>query len=221
VRTVDVAALEDLQRSEQLASRPVLSAAVEAQCRQRVDGQDVTKVAAVVALDAPDGDQDVRRSAVARGRGVDFGANLRQVLLAQRDALGRHRAVEVVPRRARELGLRTVAFNDAREVLDVVERDAQRLLGNACRACADAEVGDPALEIPLQRGFIGSSFARFGFGRRNAGDRSGRRLGCRRRHGSASRQGRHRQRHASQPGATGCHWSRFVHRCHSHLLGDH
>jgi len=87
VRAVDVAVLQDLQRSEQLVTRPGLAPALEAERGQRVDGRDVAEVAAVVAFHAPDGDHDGGRHAVAGGRGVGFGADLLQLVLAQRDAL--------------------------------------------------------------------------------------------------------------------------------------
>jgi hypothetical protein len=45
-----------------------------------------------------------------------------------------HGAVEVVPDRADELALCTIQFDDARQVMDIVERDAQRCIVNACRA---------------------------------------------------------------------------------------
>jgi len=162
VRAVDVAVLEDSQRGEQLAARPLLAPAFEAQCRQRIDGGDVAVVAAVVALDAPDCDHDAGRHAVARRRSVGFAAKLQQLALALRDALGRHRAVEIVPDRAGELGLGTIQFDDSRQVVDVVERGAQRWLVNACGAGSGAKAHDPARKTLLGRNFISPGVCRLG-----------------------------------------------------------
>jgi hypothetical protein len=67
VGAVDVAALQDLQRREQLAACPGRAPAVEAERGQRVDGRRVAVVAAIVALDAPDGHHHGGRHAMTRG----------------------------------------------------------------------------------------------------------------------------------------------------------
>ena len=93
-------------------------------------------------------------------------------------------SVEVVPDRARELGLRTIQFDDARQVLDVVERAAQRGLADACRARGGAEVRDPACEPLRKLRFCGRRGARAA-----GGD------GAVRRRGGAASQQREREGH--------------------------
>ena len=46
--------------------------------------------------------------------------------------------------------------------MDIVERDLQRCIVNACCARGGAEARDPAGETLLDSGFIGRSFRRLG-----------------------------------------------------------
>ena len=133
------------------------------------------------------------RHAVARGGGVGFGAVLRQLVLAARDALRRHGDVEVVPDRARELGLRTVGIDHAWEELDAVEGQAKRLIADAGGARAGSEGRDPFGEGLLLRDEVERGLRRR---RGHGGWGLGRRL-C----SGAAGQGRDRQRRAGQPSA--------------------
>ena len=74
------------------------------------------------------------RHAVARRRGSGFDVDLQQLVAAHVHASGDTTAVEVVPHGARELGLRAIQLDDARQVVRVVERDVQRRVVDACRA---------------------------------------------------------------------------------------
>lgn len=106
-------ALQNFQESQQLASCPHLASPLETQRRQCINGGDVAKVAAVIALHAPDRDNEFSRYSIARSNCIGFGAQLMQLVLATGDALRRQRGVEVVLYRVVELGLRPIQFNDA------------------------------------------------------------------------------------------------------------
>jgi hypothetical protein len=115
--------LKNSQRGEQLAASPILTPTVEAERSQRIDGRDASYVAAVVALHAPDGNQDLRRHTVAHCRSIDVGTKLQPLVLTQRNTLRRHGAVEVDPDRTSGLGLRSVQFNNTWQVADIGECD--------------------------------------------------------------------------------------------------
>lgn len=102
-----------------------------------------------------DRQQDGRWHAVARCRGVRLAADLLQPFLAKRDALRRHDAVDIVPDGARELRLRAIEFDDPRQVPDIIERVAQRGIGNARRASSITQRGDPLGESLPQLVFVG------------------------------------------------------------------
>ena len=65
LRQVDVAAIEDLERVEQLAAEERRAARIPRERRERRDGRAHAAEAAEVRLHAPDGDDDPRRHAVA------------------------------------------------------------------------------------------------------------------------------------------------------------
>lgn len=84
----DVALVNDAQRCQQLGLRPGAAAAFIRQGGQCIHRAEGAKVAAVVALHAPDGGDDVGRHAIAGGCRLQGGAVRRQLRLALGDALG-------------------------------------------------------------------------------------------------------------------------------------
>ena len=79
MREIDVAAVEDLQRIEELAPEERGAPRIPGERRQRGDGRTNAGEPAVVRFDAPDGGDDPRRHAVG-------GANL-----VEQIAITRHR----------------------------------------------------------------------------------------------------------------------------------
>ena len=148
---------EDLQRRPQLGARPVPAPALEAQRGQRVDGRHVAGVAAVFAFHARDRHDGGLRHAVARGARRRARACVSASLRWPRcDAIGRHDHLDVVPRRARELGLRAVGRRRR------AARSARRRTRCAAwrrrrrRPRADStNARDPAREALLQRQLVG------------------------------------------------------------------
>ena len=123
----DVALVHDAQRGQQLGLRPGAAAPVVSQRGKRVHRAVGTKVAAVVALHAPDGRDHCGGYPVASGGSVQCGVVLRPHGLALCNALRRHGAVQVGPGRAGEFGLGTVQLHHARLPLRAAQHFAHGL----------------------------------------------------------------------------------------------
>ena len=127
----DVALVDDAQRCQQLGLRPGAAAPFVRQGGQCVHRAEGAKVAAVVALHAPDGGDDAGRHAVAGGCGLQCCAVRRQLGLTLGNALGRDGAVQVRPRGAGELGLGAVQLDHAGQPLCLAEHVAHSGGANA------------------------------------------------------------------------------------------
>jgi len=106
--------LEDLQRRDQLALGKGGAAPFVGEGGQRADHRLVAHDLAETALKAPDGDQGFAIDAVACLDAVQGCGVLVQQALSAADPLGRNRAFQILPDRARELRLAAIGFDHRR-----------------------------------------------------------------------------------------------------------
>ena len=141
---VDVAAVHNLQRVEQLASEESGAPRVPGERRERGERRTYPAEAAVVRLDSPDGDDDSRRDAVALGDLIEQ----RQIggvgVAAASDELWRQPPGDVFLQREDDFRLRAIALDDDRLRLDDVgERGVDDVLTDASRQRLGAHACQP------------------------------------------------------------------------------
>lgn len=102
---INVAVVDDAQRSHQLFFCPLRTPSIKGEGGQGIDSREAAEVAAVIALHAPDGCDDLGRNAVAPAGSLQGRFIFPHFELAGLDTLGRDRRVQVLPGRASELRL--------------------------------------------------------------------------------------------------------------------
>ena len=143
--SIDIAVVDDAQCGNQLFFRPFGAAAFVGQGRQRINGGEIAKVAAVIAFHAPDGCDHRGGHAVALGRRLQGGRCLLHLGLAVFDAQRRYRTIQILPGRACEFGLGPVGVHSAGTQACVADI-AQGGWADACCAGLDHESLFPALK---------------------------------------------------------------------------
>ncbi len=111
-REVDVAAIEDFQRVEQLPAEERGPARVPRQRRERRHGRAHAVEAAEVRFETPDRDDERRRDVVRRRDLVEQIAVLGQHLAPRGDGFCGDSLIEILLERLDDLGLRPVALDD-------------------------------------------------------------------------------------------------------------
>ena len=109
----DIAALQDLQRRQELLAEIVAAAADAGERRRRAEHGALAAHGAVVQFDAPDRRDDVAVDAIGALGGGEYRRVLRQELAAAGDALVADQRVEIVPGRFVEFRLRIEQVHDA------------------------------------------------------------------------------------------------------------
>ena len=109
-----IAVLQDLQGGQQLSTPEALAATVIGQGGEGADYAVATDIVTEVALQAPDGHQDLRFDAILLLDTLQHGVVLGQQYSAAADAAGGDGTVEIFPHRASELGLTAVCLEHRR-----------------------------------------------------------------------------------------------------------
>ena len=147
----DVAAVEDLQRGDELAAEIVVAATrLAGERRQRLHDAALAEILAEIRFDAPHRDHCRRIDAIAllgRLQRAGVAAHQRAALL---DALLVDEAGEIIPDRRLELGL---LVHEARGVigLEPARRAGDRARGDARRRRGMAQAGEAGGEIGSRR----------------------------------------------------------------------
>ena len=122
---------QDLQRGDELFAEEFGAEVVVDQRGQRLHHLEVAEPRAVIALDAPQRDGDLRRKAGRSGEAFDRGAVLRQQRAAALDTLvGDHETLIALPRHL-EFGLIARLLHHAWHLADVGQRRIERRLVDA------------------------------------------------------------------------------------------
>ena len=141
---IDVTAIENLERAEQLRSEERGAARIVRERRERRDGRPNTGEAPEVRLEAPHRDHDARRHAVALSDVGEQRPVLGEHRLARANQGRREPPLQVLIELECEFGLRAVAFEDrVVRVFDVRKGGLENLRADSPGRRFGPELGEP------------------------------------------------------------------------------